>query len=73
VLQRWLAGMPKNVKYPSLNNAISKTWLIENIDQSQLNPQSLYEAMHAVRMSSPNKVSKVLGGQGSGGKPLSAY
>jgi hypothetical protein len=33
--------------------------------------QNLYEAQKALRLGSPNNVSPVLGGKGSGGKKLS--
>jgi hypothetical protein len=49
------------------------TWVIEPIPPNILAPQNIHEAQHALRLKNPSRVSPVLGGQGLGGKSLTAY
>jgi hypothetical protein len=68
-----LVGVPRNMPLPNMRAKLTKTWLVDKIDPTQMGPANLYEAQKAVRMKSPNKVSGLLGGKGAGGKKLSSY
>jgi hypothetical protein len=61
----------KTSQFPTTLN-LTNAWTFENVDfflgQS---PGNIYEAQKALRLSSPGRVSPLLGGRGSGGVLLS--
>jgi hypothetical protein len=67
----WLNFVGKTSQFPTSLNA-TFAWTFENVDfflgQS---PGNIYEAQKALRLSSPGRVSPLLGGMGSGGVLLS--
>lgn len=63
------AGAGGVAKLGHLQGAISRSWLVQNIPPAFLQPQDIHLAQLQLRLSSPNNVSSVLGGQGNGGLP----
>ncbi|KAG5182198.1 hypothetical protein JKP88DRAFT_245650 [Tribonema minus] len=59
-------GKPSSA-YPT--GGLTSNWAVDPSER----PVNLYQAQRAVRLANPTKVSKRLGGKGSGGKLLSVY
>jgi hypothetical protein len=71
-------AVPEDMPFPSMNTTLTRSW---RVWRGQLPrdghggriPTNLYESMKALRLGSPNMVSRRLGGAGVGGKRLSEY